>query len=399
MAKDSVSVTLAVGLAPYQKTLASSLLRSGMLRRVFYQGLYLDVQEPNDAGSLKTIRRFSGYRFSTRAVWAVWRRLPRSVRPRPPITFNVWLADRLLANWIVPSTIFHGCTASCLSSLRAAKRQGSVTLVENASRHPRHWKQSEVEECQHLGVEVDSGDNSGNSSERLLLRRDREFETCDRIVVPSTVARRSFAEMGYAHKTEVVALGVDAEFFRPKHEDRPSSTMFRACFVGRVEAAKGVGYLLQAWKRLALPHAELVLVGEVRPEMESWLKTYANCNVRRTGYLSPLELARCYQESSLLVLPSPNEGFGMVLLEAMASGLPTIGTDMTGAVDCMENGKEGLIVPSQDADALADALWWCYRHPEERKAMGQAARIRIESEFTLEHYNQRMMALYRSLVP
>jgi len=139
-------------------------------------------------------------------------------------------------------------------------------------------------------------------------------------------------------------------------------------------------------------------VGEVKSEMASRLKTYANCNVRWTGFLSPLELARCYQESSLFVLPSPNEGFGMVLLEAMASGLPTIGTDITGAVDCMENGKEGFIVPAHDANALADAIWWCYRHPEELHAMGQAGRTRIESEFTLEHYNQRMMALYRSLV-
>src|ERR1700748_939194 len=106
---DSVSVALAVGLAPWQKTLASSLLRSEMLRRVFYHGVYLDIQEPDSSGSLKRIKRFSGYRFSTRVVWAIWRRLPRSVRPRPPVTLNVWVADRLLANWIVPSTIFHGC--------------------------------------------------------------------------------------------------------------------------------------------------------------------------------------------------------------------------------------------------------------------------------------------------
>jgi glycosyltransferase involved in cell wall biosynthesis len=397
----SISVTLAVGAAPYQKTLASSLLRAGMLRRVFELGPHFEVQEPDGDGSLKTITRFPVFRFSTRVVWAIWRRLPWRLRPRPPAGLNVWLTDRLLANWIAPSTIFHGRTASCLASLGAAKRQGMVTLVEAASRHPRHWKQTDLEECRRLGV--NSRDGSGNPSEMLLRRRDREFDLCDRIVVPSTVARQSFAEMGYGGKTEVVPIGVDIDVFFPKRVNPRSGAtaapVFRACYVGRIEPAKGVGYLLQAWKRLALPRAELVLAGEAMPAMNSWLKGFSDCNVRLAGFLSPYEVAQCYRDSNLFVLPSPNEGLAMVLLEAMASGLPAVATDMTGAVDCVENGKEGLIVPARDVDALADAILWCYQHPDESRAMGLAARARIESHFTLDHYNQRQIALYRSLAP
>jgi glycosyltransferase involved in cell wall biosynthesis len=232
----------------------------------------------------------------------------------------------------------------------------------------------------------------------LLRRRDEEFDLCDRIVVPSTVARQSFAALGYAEKTEIVPLGVDADFFLPKSDDTQPSATFRVCYVGRVEAAKGIAYLLRAWKRLALPRAELVLVGEVKDEMKPFLETYLNCNVRTTGVLTPQELTQCYHESSLSVMPSPNEGLAMVLLEAMASGLPVVATDLTGAVDCMESGKEGIIVPARNVDALADAILWCYEHPDDAKAMGQAARARIEREFTLEHYNQRIIRLYRSLV-
>ena len=157
MPPDSVSVTLAVGLAPYEKSLASSLLRAGMLRRVCDLGPYLEIREPDGHGSLKTIRRFSTLGFSTRAVWAIWRRLPKSVFPWPPVGLQVCVADRLLANWIVPSTICHGCTGVCLTSLKTARRQGSITLVKIASRHPRHWQQTRIEESQRLGVKVNDG--------------------------------------------------------------------------------------------------------------------------------------------------------------------------------------------------------------------------------------------------
>jgi glycosyltransferase involved in cell wall biosynthesis len=390
---DSLSVTLAAGSAPYQKTLTSSLLRAGVLRRVLNLGPQLEVQEPDAHGSLQTVRRFPVYSFATRVLWAAWRRIPVAVRPRAPITSVVRVSDRLLARWITPTTIFHGRTANCLTSMHVAANQGAVTLVENASRHPQHWKVSEIEECRRFGMGVIDG--SGDLAAPMMQRREQEFQNCDRIVVPSSVARQSFAEMGYGDKTVVVALGVDTNLFTPRHGDPPP--IFRVCYVGRSELAKGIGYLLQAWKRLALPNAELLLVGAVRSQMKSVLKTYADASVRMTGFLEPPEVAKHYRESSVFVLPSPNEGFGLVLLEAMASGLPAIGTEMTGAIDCIENGKDGLIVPARNVDALADAILWCYRHPDESWAMGRAARAKVENQFSLEHYNQRVIALYRSL--
>ena len=252
----------------------------------------------------------------------------------------------------------------------------------------------EKEECRRFGAK--STDGSGNQPERLLQRMEQEFEECDRIVVPSGVAQQSFAEYGYGQKAVVVPTGVDAEFFSPGPEASVPPN-FRVCYVGRMELAKGVGYLLQAWKRLALPRAELVLVGEVKPQMETMLKDYADCGIRLAGVLPPREVAQCYRESSLFVLPSPIEGLAQVLLEAMASGLAVVATDRTGANDCVTDGKEGWKVPARNVDALAEAILWCYQHPEETRAMGKAARVRIASQFTLEDYNQRVMALYRAL--
>jgi glycosyltransferase involved in cell wall biosynthesis len=308
---------------------------------------------------------------------------------------TVLLTDHLSSGWIPSCDIFHGWMGLSVASFQAAKRQGAMTVLENAGRHPRHWHQAGVEECRRFGV--NPRERSTTLPALLIRRMEREFELCDRIVVPSNVAYRSFAEFGLADKAVVVATGVDTEAFSPP--PRPDKrALFRACFVGRVELAKGVGYLLQAWKRLALPNAELVLIGEVKPEMNALLRTHADSTVRTTGILPYQQLVERYRESDVFVFPSVNEGLAQVLLEAMSSGLPVIASDQSGAEDCVTDGKEGFIVPVRNVGRLAESILWCYEHRDETGAMGAAARAKIESQFTLEHYNQRQIALYRALM-
>jgi len=396
LSPNAIKVTLEVGSAPYQKTLAPSLAAAGMLRRVLNLGLCLEIQEPGCDGALEVIKRYPFVQLVNRILWGIWRRLPHSLRGQPPVVVSAWLNDWLVSKWIEPSTIFHGYTGLCLASLRVAKRQGAIALVEQGSRHPRDWRQSAIEECRRFGVDpAEAGDVF---PEALIRRIEREYEICDHIVVPSTFAYESFVQWGYGKKALIVPTGVDTQFFfPPKAQERPS--VFRACYVGRIELTKGMGYLLQAWKRLALPNAELLLVGEVKPDVSSLLQSCADSNIRTVGFSSLSEVARYYRQASLFVFPSVNEGLAQVLLEAMASGLAVVATDRSGACDCVTHRKEGFIIPAQDVEAIADALLWCYQHPEEVGEMGNAARARVQSQFTLEHYNRRIMALYRSLVP
>jgi glycosyltransferase involved in cell wall biosynthesis len=383
-----------VGSGPYQKTLAMSLLQAGMLKRVMSSGLYLQMQDPTPDGTLRVVERFSLLGHANRVFWGIRRRLPRRLRPQPPVMLLTRLTDRLWSERMPPCTIYHGWMGLSLACLQKAKAQGTITLLENPARHPRDWHQAGVEECNRFGIAPRK--SSATLPAALIRRMEREFELCDRIVVPSTLSHRSFTESGLGHKTVVVNPAVDTELFTPPPvaRERP---LFRACFVGRVELAKGAGYLLQAWKRLALPNAELVLIGDVKPEMYSLLRTYAGSTVRTLGILDPKILPERYRESDLFVFPSVNEGLAQVLLEAMSSGLPVVASDYSGADDLVTEGKDGFIVPVRDVDRLAEAILWCYQHREETRAMGRAARAKMESQFTLEHYNQRQIALYRSL--
>ena len=393
-AQPPVSVTLAVGTAPWQKTLAESLLSAGMLRRLLSSGPNLEIQEPNGNGSLVEIKRFPFNRAVHRVLWGTWRRLPRKVRRWSPVMPMVLIKDHCWSRWIPPCNVFHGWMGQSLASIGAAKRQGAVALVENPGRHPGHFHKAPWEECDRFNIK--NSERSPLLPAALIHRMEREYQICDRIVVPSTVAQKSFAEFGLGEKTVVVFPGVDDEFFSTRRSQERKQT-FRVCFAGRVELSKGGGYLLQAWKRLALPDAELVLAGEVRPEMNGLLKTHANSSVRKLGFLSMKELVKAYQDSDLFAFPSVNEGFAQVLLEAMACGLPAVATDVSGAQDCITEGREGFVVPARDVERLAGAILWCYQHRDETRAMGRAARARIESQFTLDHYNQRMIALYKEL--
>jgi glycosyltransferase involved in cell wall biosynthesis len=391
------SIVLTVSAAPHQRDLAEALARSHVLRRAIRFGPDLEILEPEHDGSLKTLQRVRSYRFGTRVLWGLWRRLPFvGDRDPAPVLAWSWIADHWIARAIPPCDIFHGLTGVCLASLRAAAAQGAVTIVDIATLHPDSWQREVLADFAAAGGR---SFQSGRLLPAVLMRRqEREFRECDRIVVYSSAARRSFQQLPYEDKVVVVQPGVDHRLFRPAAAT-PGDRTFRVCYVGRIEAAKGVQYLLGAWNRLALPDSELVLAGRILPEMEYLQKRSPPANVRLAGILSRDDVAELYRRSHLFIFPSVNEGLPLVVLEAMSSGLPVIACAGTGVEDCIRAGTEGLLVKGRDPDAIAGALQWCYEHRADMVAMGAAARARIEQDFTLSHYHERLLALYRTLAP
>lgn len=386
-------VILCQAAASYQATLPAALLRAGMLRRVIRFVPELQILEPAAAGGLELVKRFLLYRGCRAFLWSAWGALGGPTRPQLPIVATSSLAARLIVPWVPANSIFHGLPGLMLPALRA--RGGLLTsLLENATLHARCWQREVHSDCVQAGI--NPGRCAATLSPALIRRLEREYELCDAILVPSTTARRSFAEFGLAHKTHVVWPGVDDDFFSPAPGSSPTS-IFRACFVGRVEVAKGILYLLQAWKLLALPRAELVLVGPVQPDIRSVLDQYAQSNVILTGPLQPHEVVKQFRSANVFIHPSANEGLGLVLLEAMACGLPVIATDRSGAEDCVIHGKDGFVISARRREELAEAISWCFHHRCELPAMGKAARHRIVQRFTRSRYEERQIAFYHSL--
>ena len=194
-----------------------------MLRRVVGWGPYCEVKDPRPDGSLQVIKRFPFNRLVNRVLWGTWSRLPAKLRGGRPIMPTVLLADHLSSGWIPPCSIFHGWMGLSVASFQAAKRQGAMTVLENAGRHPRDWHRAGVEECQRFGI--NPREYSRPLPTQLVRRMEREYELCDRIVVPSKVAYRSFAESGLAEKMAIVPTGVDTEAFCPRPRPRQGDSI------------------------------------------------------------------------------------------------------------------------------------------------------------------------------
>lgn len=370
------------------------LQRDGALRRVLSFPAGVEIFDPEGAEGLKLVRRYRRYSLVNRLMWAAWRRLPGSGRAlNLPIAVSTAYADWLASRWVPPAAIFHGWTGNCLACIKKARQYGSIIMIEQATMHPSDWQDALLRECETFGIRP--RDCRANLPAHLTRRMEREFEMADAILVPSQVARRSFERAGHAERTIVVNAGVDHHFFASPPKAAPSG-IFRVCYAGRVELLKGLPYLLRAWNQLGLTQAELVLIGEVAPEMHGFIKQWALPNVRFLGFLPPSELADWYRASHLFAFPSVNEGLARVIFEAMSCGLPVVATERSGAEDCVTPGIEGSIVPARDVAALAEAILWHYRNREASAAMGKAARLKIERQFTLPHYVERVIGIYRA---
>lgn len=172
-------------------------------------------------------------------------------------------------------------------------------------------------------------------------------------------------------------------------------------FVGRMEKRKGLKYLLMAYSRLKwqFPDIRLIVVGPGTPDKDSYrvLGEHSLQDVEFVGGVSQDDLARYYKTADIFCSPATGkESFGIVLLEAMASGTPIVASRLDGYATVMEDGMHGLMVPPKDDQALAAAIRHMIQDPQMRAAMGAFGERRAY-EFRWEHVAKQVMDYYETV--
>lgn len=197
--------------------------------------------------------------------------------------------------------------------------------------------------------------------------------------------------------------GVDDEFLKEK-DCRKSQDFLRVkygitsrycLYVGRLTQRKGLGYLLRAIEKISCVHC--VIVGD-GPQRESLRSLAKNLHIQDraifAGFVPEDDLKDFYAAADFLILPSLAEGLPLVILEALALGVPVIATDVAGIPEIILDGYNGLIVPPGDVDALSIAMKRLASDPELRNKMSAHARQTIGQKFSWRSVAQEVLRVY-----
>lgn len=278
------------------------------------------------------------------------------------------------------------------TTFHTAKQQGIFCIYELPILFYRLSQAIQAEELQRF-PELAFGLQATKEPTWKLARKEQEVQLADHIFAPSSIVKKSLLDFGVrTEKVSVIPYGTPVDYFHPQPK---TDNCFRALFLGREGPRKGVHYLLQAWQELRLPQAELLLIG-IKNIPQVWIEQYKD-DFRYIPSVPHSSLNAYYSTASVFVFPSLVEGLALVLLEAMACGIPIITTYNSGGSDIITDGVEGFIVPIRDVEALKEKLEWCYRHPTQLAEMGRAARRKAE-QLTWGLYRKKLSSIIQELL-
>lgn len=273
------------------------------------------------------------------------------------------LYDRTVASLIPATDIFFALATRALHSAQAAKRRGAHFVLDRACPHV-HVQQAL------LAREADRGGYQFRPQPKWLVDRQlEEYEVADAILVPSEYTRSSFPQ---DLQSKLVLAPLLGRISGLPSATRAARSTFTVGVIGNSPLRKGYLYLLRAWKKLALPDAQLLIrcAGgfEDYPALRQLLRELPN--VKLVPYIS--DLSAFYRALDVFVMPSVDDGFGMALFEALASGIPVIATRACGAAELLTDGLDSLLIPPGDEDALAEAILRFYESNDLRHEFGKA---------------------------
>ena len=244
---------------------------------------------------------------------------------------------------------------------------------------------------------------------RVLMATDWVTCACATHVIPEGegvkndllrhhITRKPIKVLGYGN-----VRGVDLDYFRPDKEIHDTNKGFSFVYVGRLVRDKGINELVAAFSRLHKehPNSRLILVGwreqDLDPvSLETLQRIEKGDGIQEVGRQD--DVRPFYSGADALVLPSYREGFPNVVLEAGAMGLPSIVTDINGSREIIMEGKNGVIIPPRDEEALYQAMLFFVINPDAVESMAANARPLIASRFEQRFVRQCLYDFYHEVL-
>lgn len=265
------------------------------------------------------------------------------------------------------------CWSGVGEEILQGSRFADLRVCHRTSAHIRTQDRLLREEEQRTGITTE------RPSAWMIAREEREYALADRILVPSTFARDTFIAEGVEpERLLTVPLGVDVGMFRPSEHAvaervrrvRSGEPLQVAC-IGTLSLRKGLWDVLQVAESLRGANVHISWTGPVSHDARPLLARLA----RVVTILPPLrqhDLPSSWSRADVFLLPTIEDGFGMVVSQALASAVPVVCSANSCAQDIIDEGVTGWVVPIRNPESLIDRLRWCITHRNELAGMSQS---------------------------
>ncbi len=328
--------------------------------------------------------------------------IQKGLKVRAPRIVSEWSStafDVLVSRIMRPADVIWGFNGDSYLTARRAKARGEIYVCDRACPHILTQEALLVRESAELGYPY------ARQTKRTLERFLGEYALAEKIVVPSQYSARSFPKHGI-EDTRVTIAPLDAN--APKSAvndadkmtfDGASETDILVGMVGGSFLRKGILYLLRAVDAMGRDDIRIVLRAHAKGILKH-PEAAQLCQKLRVVFVPYLEdINRFYRSLDMFVLPSVDEGFGMVVYEALRNGTPVIATDHVGAIDVMTPGEHYLQVPAADAKRLASAISSLAEAPAKRAQLGSAGQAFYNARMQGGgHYQAAVKAIVDDLV-
>jgi len=302
--------------------------------------------------------------------------------------------DQRLATAAQPVDLFDGVMGHCVDATRQVPLRSARRVVTSLNTHIQHLDRVMRDESRRVGATTPLF-----VSPRMVHRVLDELNRASAIRVCSDHARQTFLDHGVAaDRVHAIPIGIDLEHFHPVDK---TDDVFRVLVVSSVTPRKGVHYALEAFERAQLPNTEMVIIGGTgdawsRRLIEDYTRRCANIRLEHCD-VSREPVGQHYGRASVLVHAAVEDGFGLVIPQALACGRPVVATRESGASEVIRDGETGFVVPARDVDVLVDRLRLLHSDATLREHMGHRAPATV-AHLSFAAHAERMCEFYRQVL-
>ena len=286
--------------------------------------------------------------------------------------------------------IWSGYALRTIKNIREKNQKAKIILVRGSAH---------IEEQNRLLEEINFSKQS-KINRNIIAKELKEYEAADYITIPSTFAYNTFIEKGFTNeKLFLNFLGVNLSEFPFSYKDTNNSKIVIG-YVGTMSRRKRVDSIIDVLAKLNKEdnRFELKLIGPIDYKTfdESLLKQHEFVCYRRAVEQNKLHLI--YKEIDIFVLNSIEDGFGMVLLQAMSCGCPIIASANSGGPDVIDQYKNGIVIPPSNNHELKKAFQWFYENKNLIAVMGFESRKLSENGFTWDDFGKRNISFIKQIL-